>query len=93
MGASTDFGNELTATQKDFIRLSAEVEHLSKLLDDMRHAMVEMRGVMDQQSAKLSKIQLDMASAKGGWRALMWAGGAAASIAGFIGWAISHYKP
>ena len=83
MGANTDFGDDLTAARINIATLENEMAHMSKQVDDMRQAMGEM-------TQQLQQIQRTLATARGGWQTLMWAGGAAAAAGGVLSWALQH---
>jgi hypothetical protein len=45
---------------------------------------------LETMSEAVHAMQLQMAEAKGGWRTLVFLGGAAASLGGAISWTLSH---
>lgn len=65
--------------------LKTEFAHMKATLDDVKYAN-------QRQSEQIDKILQTMNEAKGGWRALLFVGGAAGTIGGFIAWVISHWK-
>lgn len=69
---------------QEFGRLQAQVE---QLLESNR-LLTETVATM---SAAIQSMQLQMAEAKGGWRTLVFLGGAAASLGGSIGAAVAHF--
>jgi hypothetical protein len=69
---------------KEFGRLQAQVEQLLQS-DKVKTELLQTLTVL------LQSMQLQMAEAKGGWRALMMLGGASASFGGIITWALSHF--
>jgi prefoldin subunit 5 len=67
----------------EFGRLQAQVEQLlasNKLLTESVTTM----------SQAIQSMQLQMAEARGGWRTLVFLGGAAASLGGAISWMLTH---
>jgi len=58
--------------------LKVQMAHVNASLD-------AMRSVNKEQSQKLEEILEKLSEAKGGWRTLMWLGGAAATLSGTIG--------
>lgn len=58
--------------------LEIKVQHLEKQLDQM--------------DAKLDQVIEALSGAKGGWRTLMWLGGAAAAAGGVMSWALTHVR-
>lgn len=73
----------LVQAQVDIGRLEAEVAHLTRTVEELKTGNAKM-------SETLEKIQQTLSEAKGGWRTMMWMGGAAASIGGVISWAATH---
>lgn len=69
---------------QEFGRLQALVETLIKS-DEVK---TELLATL---TADVTAMRLQLAEAKGGWRALMAIGGASASAGGLISWAISHF--
>ena len=68
---------------QEFGRLQAQVETLI----DTNRVNTETLATL---SAAIQSMQLQMAEAKGGWRALMLIGGASASLGSFATWALTH---
>jgi prefoldin subunit 5 len=73
----------LVQAQVDIGRLEAEVVHLTRSVDELKKSNAKMGETLEQ-------IQRTLSEAKGGWRTMMWMGGAAASIGGVISWAATH---
>ena len=69
---------------KEFGRLQAQVEILLKS-DAVKTELLETMAV------SIQSMQLQMAEAKGGWRALMMIGGASASFGSAATWFLSHF--
>lgn len=68
---------------RDFGRLEAKVEALEALVAEQTQALKVMTDRIDNLTNLLSE-------ARGGWRTLMWAGGAVATAASAITWAIHN---
>jgi hypothetical protein len=68
---------------QQFGRLQAQVE---TLIESNRINTA----TLETMSEAVHAMQLQMAEAKGGWRTLVFLGGAAASLGGAISWALSH---
>lgn len=68
---------------RDFGRLEAKVEQLEALLAEQTETMKHMADRLDAMSELLSQ-------ARGGWRTLMWAGGAMAALGSAVTWALQH---
>lgn len=68
---------------QEFGRLQAQVETLIK-------SDAEKTDLLRGLSENVTAMRLQMAEAKGGWRALMLIGGASASLGSGLTWAWSH---
>lgn len=68
--------HRLTDAQITIARLETEIAHLQRSVTAL--------------SDKLDSIQDMLAEARGGWRAMMWIGGAAASIGAAASWIAQH---
>jgi uncharacterized protein (DUF1786 family) len=69
---------------QEFGRLQAQVEQLLKS-NEVLTATVETM------ATAIQSMQLQLAEAKGGWRVLVFFGGAAASLGGVVSAAIMHF--
>lgn len=69
---------------QEFGRLQAQVEQLLESNRLLTETVTTM-------STAIQSMQLQMAEAKGGWRALVFLGGAAASMGGVVTWALTHF--
>lgn len=67
--------NDISA--REYGQLETEVKHLSEQMLLMQADMRAIRDLLEQ--------------SKGGWRTLVWIGGAAASAGGFASWVVSHW--
>lgn len=72
-----------TIDPQEFGRLQAQVE---TLIESNRINTA----TLETMSEAVHAMQLQMAEAKGGWRTLVFLGGAAASLGGAISWVLSH---
>lgn len=70
---------------RDFGRLESEVSALRASVGAQTDALVKM-------TIRLEAITDTLAEARGGWRTLLWIGGAAASIGGLVSWALAHLQ-
>jgi hypothetical protein len=77
-GAVTVSGDGLTQDSLQIARLEAQFSF-------MRETLVKM-------DERLEVMERQLAEAKGGWRTLMWLGGAAAGLGGVVTWVLSHIK-
>lgn len=78
-------GEALAKAQVDIGRLEAEVSHLTDAVKELRASNAAV-------TKALVDIQRTLDEARGGWRTLMFVGGAAASMGGLISWVLSHAK-
>lgn len=62
----------------------AEIKHIQDDLDKIANEMAEVRKALDAINKTLSE-------AKGGWKLLMWIGGAISAITGFVGFVAGHW--
>ena len=62
----------------------AEIKHIQDDLDKIATEMAEVRKALDAINKTLSE-------AKGGWKLLMWIGGAISAITGFVGFVAGHW--
>jgi hypothetical protein len=51
-----------------------------------------MRETLMKMDERLEVMERQLAEAKGGWRTLMWLGGAAAGLGSVVTWALSHVR-
>lgn len=62
--------------------------------NDIKHLQTDMdKLVADMATVKtsLAEIQKTLSEAKGGWKVLMWAGGAVSAVTGFAGFVAGHW--
>lgn len=79
----TPAAEALVQAQVDLARLESEVSHLTEIV-------AELKASNKAVTEKLDQIQRTLAEARGGWRTMMWMGGAAASVGGFVTWLATH---
>jgi len=63
--------------QRDLGKHDAQIEALEKDITEMRK---DLRKVYD----KLDEINTTLATAKGGWKTMMWVAGGSAAVGGFV---------
>lgn len=63
---------------------STEIKHIQ---DDMDRMMKDIEDIKHT----LAEISRTLSEARGGWRTLMWAGGAVSAITAFIGFWVGHW--
>ena len=62
----------------------AEIKHIQDDLDRIATEMAEVRKALDAINKTLSE-------AKGGWKLLMWIGGAVSALTGVVGFVAGHW--
>ena len=70
------------------------VRELATHASDIRHLQNDMdKLVEDMEEIKKAIIEINktLSEAKGGWKTLMWAGGAVSAVTGFIGFVAGHW--
>lgn len=63
---------------------------LQEQMRNMIAAQADQKIVNAAQSKQLAEILDKLSEARGGWRTLMWLGGAAGALGGLITWASQH---
>lgn len=77
--------SDLANARIDIARLETELGHLSATISELKSSNTSM-------AIKLDDVLRQLAEAKGGWRTLMWLGGASASAGSLITWGLQHFK-
>lgn len=83
---------EATFHQEAVLRQEHAV-NIGVLQEQMRSVMASLeaqKAVNDAQSKQLAQILTQLSEARGGWRTLMWLGGAAATLGGLGVWVAQH---
>ena len=68
--------------------MNTDSERIGRLDERMKALERDMSDV----DKKLGQILDTLSEARGGWRTLMWLGGAAAALGGFVAWALQHIR-
>ena len=79
--------------RQDFIERQDQAVSIGVLQEQMRNVIAgqaKQEIVNTSQSKQLQDILDRLSEAKGGWRTLMWLGGAAAGIGGALTWLSQH---
>ena len=63
---------------------ASEIRHLQ---DDMDKIVSDMEEI----KKSLAEINKTLSEARGGWKTLMWAGGAVSAITGIVGFVMGHW--
>jgi chromosome segregation ATPase len=62
--------------------------------NDIKHLQTDMDklvGDMEEIKESIQMIQKTLSEAQGGWKALLWAGGAVSAVTGVIGFIMGHW--
>lgn len=62
--------------------------------NDIKHLQMDMDKLvedMEEIKKSIQSIQKTLSEAKGGWKALIWAGGAVSAITGIVGFIAGHW--
>ena len=62
--------------------------------NDIKHLQADMDklvGDMEEIKKSLYEINKTLSEAKGGWKALLWAGGAVSALTGIVGFVMGHW--
>jgi GTP1/Obg family GTP-binding protein len=70
--------NEDTIDRRDYGRMEAQVEQLTKDVHVLKETVEVMRDMMQQ--------------AQGGWKTIMIIGGVASTVGGAVSWVLGHVK-
>jgi soluble cytochrome b562 len=79
------------------LRIMEEIQTARELAthaNDIKHLQADMDklvGDMDEIKKSIQIIQKTLSEAKGGWKALIWAGGAVSAATGVIGFIMGHW--
>ena len=77
MSESVDTARELATHANDIKHLQEDMDKLVKDMDEIKKSLYE--------------INKTLSEAKGGWKALLWAGGAVSAITGVVGFVMGHW--
>ena len=67
--------------------LATHANDIKHLQEDMDKLVADMATVKES----LAEIQKTLSEAKGGWKVLMWAGGAVSAVTGLAGFLAGHW--
>jgi hypothetical protein len=73
-----------------FGQLEGEVKALSITLESQNRTLEAQNSVLAELTRELSEIKTTLAEARGGWKTLLWIGGASASAATAVTWVLQH---
>jgi TolA-binding protein len=72
-------------TARELATHANDIKHLQQDMDKMVSDMDEIKKTLQSINAKMDKVE-------GGWKALMWIGGAVSGFTAFIGYLIGHWR-
>lgn len=69
---------------------SMQIARLEERMQTLARDMESQNAQLDAMSIKLEQVLAALSEARGGWRTLMWLGGAAAAGGSAVTWALNH---
>jgi len=76
--------SDLMEQARELATHASEIRHLQADMDKMVEDMEEIK-------KSLAQINRTLSEARGGWKTLMWAGGAVSAITGIVGFVMGHW--
>jgi prefoldin subunit 5 len=76
--------SESLETARELATHASDIKHLQTDMDKLVQDMEEIK-------KSLSDISKTLSEARGGWKALLWAGGAVSAITGVVGFVMGHW--
>ena len=76
--------SDLMEQARELATHASEIRHLQTDMDKMVQDMEEIK-------KSLAEINQTLSEARGGWKTLMWAGGAVSAITGVVGFVMGHW--
>jgi prefoldin subunit 5 len=76
--------SDLMEQARELATHASEIRHLQTDMDKMVQDMEEIK-------KSLAQINRTLSEARGGWKTLMWAGGAVSAITGIVGFLMGHW--
>ncbi len=71
---------------RDSLQIARLEERMQTVVRDMEAQNVKLEAM----SVQLDQVLSTLSEARGGWKTLMWIGGASASVGGLVSWALNH---
>lgn len=72
--------------------MSDQITRDSLQIARLEEQFSSMRETLEKMSARMEAMERQLSEARGGWRTLVWLGGAAASLGGCAAWIASHIR-
>jgi len=76
--------SESLETARELATHANDIKHLQEDMDKLVKDMEEIK-------KSLSEISKTLSEARGGWKALLWAGGAVSALTGVVGFIMGHW--
>jgi prefoldin subunit 5 len=76
--------SDLVETARELATHANDIKHLQDDMDTLVRDMSEIK-------KSLTEINRTLSEARGGWKVLMWAGGAASAISGAVGFVSGYW--
>lgn len=73
-----------------FGQLEGEVKALAQTLEAQNKTLELQNATMAAMKTQMDAISATLSEARGGWKTLLWIGGASASAAGLVTWVMQH---
>jgi hypothetical protein len=77
---------------EDPIKTARELATHANDIKHLQHDMDKMVSDMDEIKRTLNSINTKMDKVEGGWKALMWIGGAVSAVTGFVGYLAGYWR-
>lgn len=72
-------------TARELATHANDIKHLQQDMDKMVADMDEIKRTLNAINTKMDKVE-------GGWKALMWIGGAVSTVTGVVGYVVGYWK-
>lgn len=86
MMTEPSFHQEALVRQEHAVNIGVLQEQMRSVMQ----SLADQKAVNEAQSKQLADILTQLSQARGGWRTLMWLGGAAGTLGGVLTWASQH---
>ncbi len=71
---------------------AVDIAVLQQQMRTVNDQITRMSTALDTLTAKLEEVNITLTEARGGWRTLMWLGGAASGVGAAFTWVMTHVK-
>lgn len=73
-------------------RDSLQIARLEEQFSAMRHTIEDMAEAQRDMREALESMKTQLDEARGGWRTLLWLGGASATLGASVSWVLAHVR-